>query len=60
MFYLETKRLKLIPLDLYHLRLLRESRALMEKSLGLEISAMAVDEEPKAKLPKPSKYGLRK
>jgi hypothetical protein len=44
MFYLETERLKLIPLDLYHLRLLRQSRALMEKSLGLEPSAMAVDE----------------
>ena len=44
MLYLETERLKLIPLDLYHLRLLRQSRALMEKSLGLEPSAMAVDE----------------
>jgi RimJ/RimL family protein N-acetyltransferase len=44
MFYLETERLKLIPLDLYHLRLLRQSRALMEKSLGLEPSAMAVDD----------------
>jgi RimJ/RimL family protein N-acetyltransferase len=50
MFYLKTKRLKLIPLDLYHLRLLRENRALMEKSLGLEISAMAVDELIKAEI----------
>lgn len=44
MFYLETERLKLIPLDLYHLRLLRNGRALMERSLGLEVSAMAVEE----------------
>lgn len=44
MFYLETERLKLIPLDLYHLRLLRKGRALMESSLGLEVSAMAVDD----------------
>jgi RimJ/RimL family protein N-acetyltransferase len=43
MFYIQTQRLRLIPLDLPHLLLLKENRAAMERSLGLEVSAMAVD-----------------
>jgi RimJ/RimL family protein N-acetyltransferase len=40
---LETERLRLIPLDLQNLLLLKEGRALMERNLGLETSKMVFD-----------------
>ncbi len=44
MFQLETKRLRLIPLNLENLLLLKENRALMEKNLQLTISQMVMEE----------------
>ncbi|QHT69546.1 GNAT family N-acetyltransferase [Rhodocytophaga rosea] len=40
---LETERLRLIPLDLQNLLLLKKDRASMERNLGLEISKMSFD-----------------
>jgi [ribosomal protein S5]-alanine N-acetyltransferase len=40
LFTLETERLRLIPLDLEHLLLLKESRNLLEQRLGLQPSRM--------------------
>lgn len=44
MFQIETKRLRLIPLNLENLLLLKENRALMEKNLQLNISQMVMEE----------------
>ncbi|QKJ31291.1 GNAT family N-acetyltransferase [Mucilaginibacter mali] len=44
MFFIETERLKLIPLPYHLLQLSHTNRAAMERSLGLNISAMQVDE----------------
>lgn len=46
----ETERLKLIPLDLNNLLLLKENRALMEKNMGLEISNMVIDPQIQAEM----------
>jgi RimJ/RimL family protein N-acetyltransferase len=43
MFFIESERLKLIPLTYEQLLLLRQSRALMETSIGLTPSNMLVD-----------------
>lgn len=43
MFSLLTSRLKLIPLNLSQLRLLKEDRSLMEQNLGLQPSNMIMD-----------------
>jgi [ribosomal protein S5]-alanine N-acetyltransferase len=43
MFYIETKRLRLIPLSHKQLQLLSESRQKLEESLGLNISSMKMD-----------------
>lgn len=43
MFSLSTSRLKVIPLNLSQLRLLKEDRLLMEQNLGLKPSNMIMD-----------------
>lgn len=43
MFFIESKRLKLIPLTHQLLRLCQVSRPAMETSLGINISAMQID-----------------
>jgi RimJ/RimL family protein N-acetyltransferase len=43
MFFIESERLKMIPLTHQLLQLLHSTRAAMEKSLGLNISNMQVD-----------------
>ena len=43
MFYIETQRLKLIPLTHQLLQSYHADRALMESSLGLQISSMQID-----------------
>jgi len=44
MFILETKRLKLIPLDDYNLRLLVKDRQKMERNLGVKINDIELEE----------------
>lgn len=44
MLIIETERLKIIPLNFEQLQLLKQSRMLLEESLGLKASAMEVDE----------------
>ena len=44
MFILETKKLKLIPLDDYNLRLLVEDRQKMERNLGVKINDTELEE----------------
>jgi len=44
MFYIESSRIKLLPLSNYYLLLWKNSRADMEKELGLEISNQLIDE----------------
>lgn len=43
MFEIHTKRLRLIPLNLQNLLLLKENRAAMEKNLNLNISQQVID-----------------
>lgn len=43
MFYIETERLRLIPLTHEQLQLLCESRSQLEESLGLTISSIKID-----------------
>ncbi|MGV8118999.1 MAG: GNAT family N-acetyltransferase [Candidatus Xenobiia bacterium LiM19] len=43
LFQIETERLRLIPLDLFHLILCRESRSVMEKNLGLTVTLVVMD-----------------
>lgn len=50
MFFIESKRLKLIPLTHQLLRLCQVSRPAMEQSLGINISAMQVDPSYKIEL----------
>lgn len=45
MFELQTERLRLLPLDYENLMLLRESRADMERNLGLEVSGLSFSGE---------------
>jgi ribosomal-protein-alanine N-acetyltransferase len=45
MFFIESTRLKLIPLTQQLLRLCQVSRPAMEQSLGINISAMQIDPE---------------
>jgi len=47
MFILENKRLKLIPLDDYNLRLLVKDRRKMEKNLGVKITDTELEEPVK-------------
>jgi [ribosomal protein S5]-alanine N-acetyltransferase len=50
MVALETERLRLIPLDLQNLLLLKENRALMEKNMGLTVSNMQFDPQIQAEM----------
>jgi len=50
MFLLESERLKLIPLSYDQLILVSENRAVLEKSLGLNPSAMQIDDYNSAEL----------
>ncbi|MEO8174615.1 MAG: hypothetical protein ABI581_16085, partial [Sediminibacterium sp.] len=43
MFFIESSRLRLIPLDHHLLNLSVTDRPLMEKIMGLEVSAMEID-----------------
>jgi len=43
LFQIETERLRLIPLDLFHLIMCRESRTVMEKNLGLSVTFVMMD-----------------
>ncbi len=43
LFQIETDRLRLIPLDLFHLILCRESRSVMERNLGLTVTFAIMD-----------------
>lgn len=44
MYFIETERLKLIPLPHFQLTLLEQNRALMEYSMGLRPSNMRIDD----------------
>jgi [ribosomal protein S5]-alanine N-acetyltransferase len=45
MYFIETERLKLIPLTNAHLLLLHQHRHVMEESMGLNSSAMQMEQE---------------